>query len=344
MKKNIEIWRLVELATKAPSGHNTQPWIFYTSENQIDIHPDFTRALPVVDEDNHALYISLGCAAENILVAARSFGYDCKICLSGSSSEAPYITVKIFPDEMVERDGLVDFIETRQSTRTAYRREGIAAEELEQLKNSFNFNCVIVKLFSTPDEIKKIEPFIIEVSNMQFQNKKFINELVSWFRFSEREAKEKADGLWTASMGLPKMNRFIGNIVMKYFVSPKSEAKRWKKLIHSSAGFAMFIAKENTIENWVMLGRAFQRFGLTATKLNISHAHANMPCEELTVRKKMADRLNIGTSHPLLLVRFGYADKMPYSFRRGLEKVLGINNRTSPEVAAQPGLQRNLRH
>jgi hypothetical protein len=32
---------LVECAVKAPSGHNTQPWKFENSANEIIIHPDF---------------------------------------------------------------------------------------------------------------------------------------------------------------------------------------------------------------------------------------------------------------------------------------------------------------
>ena len=73
--------------------------------------------------------------------------------------------------------------------------------------------------------------------------------------------------------------------------------------------------------HWISLGRAFQRFGLTATKLNIRHAHMNMPCEVPEIREKMAKYLN-SEGDPLLLVRIGYSEKMPYSFRRNLEEVL----------------------
>ena len=94
------------------------------------------------------------------------------------------------------------------------------------------------------------------------------------------------------------------------------------KLIYSSSGFVLFIADKNDITHWVNLGRAFQRFALTATKLNMSHAHVNMPCEEIEVRKKMADRLELSGKHPLLLIRFGYSNKMPYSFRRPADEVV----------------------
>ena len=37
---------LVRLATLAPSGHNTQPWKFAVSPNEIRIYPDLTRRVP----------------------------------------------------------------------------------------------------------------------------------------------------------------------------------------------------------------------------------------------------------------------------------------------------------
>ena len=42
---------LVAQAVQAPSGHNTQPWLFACVEGGIDIRPDMRRALPVVDAD-----------------------------------------------------------------------------------------------------------------------------------------------------------------------------------------------------------------------------------------------------------------------------------------------------
>ena len=109
---------------------------------------------------------------------------------------------------------------------------------------------------------------------------------------------------------------------MKNFVTAKSEAKRLRDLLEHTQGLAIFITDENNVASWVKTGRAFQRFGLTATKLGISHAHLNMPCEEIDVRYKLAKELNIENKHPLLLIRYGYAEKMPYSYRRQFSDIV----------------------
>lgn len=322
MNRSLDLEKLLYLGVKAPSGHNTQPWLFSTDENEIRIHPDFSRSLPVVDSDNHALYISLGCAAENIAIAATKYGLRSGITIKEDKVNKSSIIISFTSDESIQEDELINYIEEQQSTRNEYSGQEVPETDLNKLKISFEIEGIELLTLTGENEINDLEPLIIEGSNNQFQNKEFVEELVDWFRFSKSEAEEKGDGLWIKSMGLPKMNRFIGNIVMKYFVTAKSEAKRWKKLIDATAGFALFTAAQNDITHWVRLGRAFQRFGLTATKLGISHAHVNMPCEELEVREKLVKQFNLGSSHPLLLLRFGYSENMPYSHRRDLDEVL----------------------
>lgn len=69
---------LVRHATLAPSSHNTQCWKFGGDEKSISIRPDFGRRCPVVDPDAPHLFVSLGCAAENLVQAAPSSASRCR--------------------------------------------------------------------------------------------------------------------------------------------------------------------------------------------------------------------------------------------------------------------------
>lgn len=317
----IDFKFLVESAIKAPSGHNTQPWKFENTEDGIVIHPDFSRALPVVDKDNHALYIGLGCALENLLVAATQKGYQYTVQYPETATSC--INVKLTKDEKnnIQPDKLFDYITTRQVTKSKYNNQQIPSDDLHQLNSCFSFDGISLLILDGKKNFEKIIPFIIEANNLQFGNKDFVNELVSWCRFSKSEAMKTKDGIWSATMGMPGLGRFLGSMIMRNFVTAKSEAKRLKDLLEHTQGLAVFIADKNDTATWVKTGQAFQRFGLSATMLGTSHAHLNMPCEELVVRKKIAKELNVETKHPLLLIRYGYADKMPYSFRRPFDEM-----------------------
>ena len=67
---------IIEQTVKAPSGHNTQPWLFGIDVNYIRIYPDIRKCLPIVDPDNRELFVSLGCAVENFFWAAQKRGYN----------------------------------------------------------------------------------------------------------------------------------------------------------------------------------------------------------------------------------------------------------------------------
>ena len=66
---------LLRYAILAPSSHNTQPWKFSVAEDEIRVLVVRTRWLKVADPDQRELYISVGCALENLLIAAEHFGY-----------------------------------------------------------------------------------------------------------------------------------------------------------------------------------------------------------------------------------------------------------------------------
>jgi hypothetical protein len=66
---------LVGYAVLAPSGHNTQPWLFGLSQEALCLYTDRTRALPAVDPEDRELTISGGAALGTLRIALHHFGY-----------------------------------------------------------------------------------------------------------------------------------------------------------------------------------------------------------------------------------------------------------------------------
>jgi len=66
-----KLWFVVRYAILAPSSHNTQPWRFRIHGNVVEVHADFTRALPVVDPENRELIMSCGAAVFHLRAAIR---------------------------------------------------------------------------------------------------------------------------------------------------------------------------------------------------------------------------------------------------------------------------------
>ena len=112
---------IIEAATRAPSGHNSQPWLFtINSEDHITLAPDFSRRLPAVDPDNRELFISLGCATENLCLAATHFGYTAQTTLADNS--AVHITLHQQPEteHSAQTEAIYAQIPHRQTNRATY--------------------------------------------------------------------------------------------------------------------------------------------------------------------------------------------------------------------------------
>ncbi len=108
---------LVWMATLAASGHNTQPWKFAIKDNEIEIHPDYSRRLPIVDPHDRELWMSLGCALENLLIAVRADGYAPEVTYPDPTRD--FIRVRLAADT-VKTSPLLAAIPLRQNTRSEY--------------------------------------------------------------------------------------------------------------------------------------------------------------------------------------------------------------------------------
>lgn len=316
--------KLIECAVLAPSGHNTQPWRFRASGSTIRIFADPRRRLPVVDPDDHALYISLGCALENLVIAAERHGFQPRVELFPPEEPEPCLRVRLETGAAAGDESLYRAVPVRQSNRRRYDGRAIPEDDVKRLLEAARGDAVRVESFrvGTP-RIDPIIELVREANREQFADRAFVDELVSWIRFSRGEARARLDGVTGPALGFPWVPRRLGVFIMTRLLTPQSEARRQARMIGSSALLLLFIARHNNPPGWVRLGRSFERVALTATALGIAHAHVNMPCEVLPVRTRLAHHLELSEGEqPLLLVRFGYARPMPRAPRRPLEQVL----------------------
>jgi len=125
----------VRYATRTPSGHNTQPWRVSVKDDTIRIFPDFTRHLLVVDSDNRELYIRLGCALGNLIIAAKYACYDSKIEYfpAGEPNECLLVTMK--RTNTVKDNNLFRAIPEWHSNQQGYIKQQIPLANLNQLES-----------------------------------------------------------------------------------------------------------------------------------------------------------------------------------------------------------------
>lgn len=316
---NNDFWEIVRLASKAPSGHNTQPWRFRISDNEITILPNYKVALPVVDPDNRELFISLGCAVENLFIASGHLGYKAQInscCPEG-------ITISLIRESDIEDDPLFTQIEKRQTNRDLYNGERISKETLEKIMSFHKEAKIRLYIFEKENAIAQtIKEYIREGNKIQMNDKLFKSELLSWMRFNTKQVEITQDGLSYQVFGSPALPQCIAKPIVSLFLKPNLQNKSDMKKIDSSSHLVLFTTCTNTFKEWINSGRTLQRFLLKLTEAGISCAFMNQPCEVQSLVPELQSVLSIKNECPTILLRIGYAKPAPYSPRKEIEKIL----------------------
>jgi hypothetical protein len=89
LRQKPEIGELLRHATLAPSGHNTQPGTFRATGDRIHVVPDLSRRTPIVDPDDHHLFVGLALQLHWRWTSESMGDHDSEVmgCLERSTAE-----------------------------------------------------------------------------------------------------------------------------------------------------------------------------------------------------------------------------------------------------------------
>ncbi len=311
---------LVRHATLAPSSHNTQCWKFAIEGGgrSITVLPDLARRCPAVDPDDHHLFVSLGCATENLIQAALAHG------LKGDAQFDPVIdAVRVTLEPTQARTTpLYTAIPLRQCTRGNYDGAPLSGEELALLERAGSSDKVRLLLLTERPAMEQTLDYVMQGNTAQLADAAFVKELKAWIRFNGADAVGTRDGLYSVCTGNPNIPAWIGDLAFRWIVTPKGENDKAAQQVRSSAGIAVFVGQTADKAHWVEVGRCYERFALQATALGIRNAFLNQPVEVAALRPPFASALGLTGQRPDLVVRFGRGPLLPRSLRRPVEAVL----------------------
>jgi hypothetical protein len=141
-KPTVEIGviaKAVELACRAPSLHNSQPWRWVASNTVIDLHADRHRVVRSADSSGREALIGCGAALDHFRVAMAAAGWNTTVDQFPDPDKLDHLaSIKVTPLEFVTqawRDR-ADAILQRRTDRLPFRAP---AESLEfVLRSSFS--------------------------------------------------------------------------------------------------------------------------------------------------------------------------------------------------------------
>jgi nitroreductase len=302
---------LLNYAILAPSSHNSQPWKFNVTNDCILLFVDKSRWLQVADADQRELYLSLGCALENLIVAADHFGYNSTVAYFPGEEE---LVAKVILESAVNSTGdprLFSAILSRQTNRNSYEPRAISESDLETIRslNSEAYSSIFV----TSDlAIKKIfQDLVVQANGIQYSDADFKSELGHW--------------LGQGVMGPTGLQAKMAQLAVVFLDVGPEQTEKDALLINSTPYLGFISTANNDGISSIKAGRTLERLWLAATALGIS-LHPMSQALEVTETKESLTSLLPGPSEMRQVqqvFRLGYAESATeHSTRRPLQEVL----------------------
>jgi hypothetical protein len=291
---------LLRYAILAPSVKNTQPWIFKVGGDSVQLYADLERRLTVTDPDCRELFISVGCALENLLVAAEHFGllFDVSYSSQGEQDELA-ATVVFAPGgsrlPSPARAGIqFDALRQRHTDNGVYRADDVPANLRQRLQA-----CVVesdIRLDLSDDQLFRrwVDELTTEADRTEFANPEFRRE---WGQLLGK-------GSFGGDPGLMSQ---VARLLVSRWDLGQAIALQDRALVESAPLLGVVIAAEDTRLVHVRTGQLFERVWLTATTLQISMHPMSQTMRTPELRIAVAEVLPTSGWMPQHLFRLGYS-------------------------------------
>lgn len=298
---------LVRMASLAPNSHNTQGWTFTPLPDGILLAVDRDRRTPVVDPDDHHLYVSLGASVETMIHAATAYG------ITATPMVMPDGTVALGFADGATPSPLLPAILARQSHRGLFDGTPLTNAERATLRGA----DPDLRLIEDATTRAALRGLTVAAYAAQLADSAYRAELKSWLRFSQGAALETHDGLFSGCSGSPALPQRLGEGLFGVLVTPAGQSEALAAQMDSASALALLTSDPDTPAGWIDTGRRLQRIGLAATQAGLAMAHINPALETSNSRGEVARVLGVSLGRLSILLRLGRASEpMPFSLRR----------------------------
>lgn len=200
-----EIESLIELALRAPSGDNCQPWRFTWNDNTLAIFYDESLGRHALANNNHATWLSLGCLIEALIIGASGSKLRLEIEKYDFTNwkSAPVVILK-FQRQVMKTEGLISEIQRRKTVRLPYLESELPADVVQLLMAEASAfpACDFALKCEKPIEILD---YLIFCDEFMWKNQKVASDFLKWVRTDQAEIKNHDDGMPWWTLGIQKV-------------------------------------------------------------------------------------------------------------------------------------------
>lgn len=348
---------MLEAGLQAPSGENAQPWRFSVSDGTILLFNHEESDQSLYNFNGYGSLVCEGACIENMVIAGEALGRSVSVKLFPDSSNKNLIAeLKIIANASDTKAAqiLAPHISTRTTNRKQYAKTPLdpdTAQALEDAARRFAPNQVQFKRITSRKDIASLGPFASTNEKIMLGNQELHHFFFSHLTWTEEEDKKKKVGFFIKTLELPPPIQGLFRLFAKWSVMKVLKSFGFTSLVGkgnaqtyiASSEMGLLTISSISREQFVNVGRAFQRIWLTAESRGLSiqpltgtifmnFFAENIPeghfstSERITLKKQMSvirKFVESGDGIPVVLYRVGKAPKPSARARRfALEELL----------------------
>jgi len=294
--------RMIELACRAPSVHNTQPWRWrIRGDGSIELWADRERQLGVADPDGRNLAISCGAALHHLVVSGRALGGTPVVELMPVRGEADLLAyIRIGPG-LPETDAskTLDAIARRCTDRRRFTSWPVPDSRLAHLAQAAaGWGGYAIPILDASARFR-CELLLSRAQTTQQSDARFSKEQQVWTDHSTVDGIPTPN---TAPSSGASSNQRPNRFAPKY-LNPDSGA-----VVESSDGLMVICTALDDQRAWLGSGQVLSALWLRATRGGLSLVPLSQVVEVPETRNALHHDILAGLAHPQILMRIGWQE------------------------------------
>ncbi|WP_227981999.1 Acg family FMN-binding oxidoreductase [Nocardia spumae] len=286
----------VALAVRAPSVHNSQPWLWRIGADTVQLYADTDRRLHT-DPDMRDLVVSCGAALHHLQIAAAALGWATTVHRLPNPALPEHLAAVEFrpaPPE-VETVRLSRAITERCSDRRRYTSWEVPDAHLGALTAAAAACGVLVRdIASEAGRVQLLRAFE-HAAAVHDADSEYRAELARW------------SGHHATPDGVPARNAVAATgAATRPFADPRLPQAVIRDMAEADRMLVLYTAGDDRV-SWLRTGEATSAILLTATTLGLATCPLTEPLEVPEVRAQLRTGLLDDSGFPQMIVRTGWA-------------------------------------
>ena len=305
---------LVRYAVLAPSTRNSQPWQFHVEDDTVEVFLDLSRWQRVADADQREMHISIGCALENLTIAAAHFGYRSAVdCIASCQHPTLVARIRFAPHEVpppAVGDPRFAAMTRRHTSHGVYDGRSLTEADRDALSGISVDPGLRVDWLMDDHGRRMFEDLVLRADALLFSRPDYRHEL--------------GEVIGSGAFGTPWLLATLERFAVSYLLPARTLASPDHRAAASSAGFGVISVRADSREAQIRVGQVLERLYLEATLRGVNLQPVSQLLEAGETRVDLTALLPDPAWVPMQPFRVGYATEQPahHSPRRPLQDVL----------------------